>query len=201
MYILYDNHGKYICKDTFQQNGAMHERFRITTNRRDAASYDTKEKAENVKENCLNRNLKRMGFIVVEIPCEERVEIADVKDENFEVDLAAILDDLTHIDSLVVDIPLKKATLFKALSTVDREISDIHHWLELEKINACQGYRASALLKEKLMRRRDIKNGIEVLRAISDVEVTISNLKNRTYQPRELKELFEDKDYERKEAD
>jgi len=184
MYILYDEKGNYICKDTFQQYGGMHECYSITTNIDNAVMFDSEEKADNVRRNCLNRNLKRMGFRVTEQQPDVNVQ------EEKSVPVEVVLDDLSHVGSLLVDLNLKRDALFNALSVVDREISDIHHWLELEKINACQGYKASAMLREKLLRRRSIKDGIEIIQAISNVETTINNLKNRTYQPRELKELF-----------
>ena len=184
MYILYDEKGNYICKDTFQQYGGTHECYSITTNKGNAITFDSEEKADNIRKNCLNRNLKKMGFMVAELEPDKNAQ------EEKPVPVEVVLDDLSHVGSLLVDLNLKRDALFNALSVVDREISDIHHWLELEKINACQGYKASAMLREKLLRRRSIKDGIEIIQAISNVETTINNLKNRTYQPRELKELF-----------
>lgn len=201
MFILSNDKGKYICEDTFTQNGSMHKKYGITTDRNKAILYNEMNKAENVKNNCLNRSLRSMGFKVVQIKEQvisdsEKENIKPVNEETFSENLIGILNDITHIDSLVSDVQDKKNILFYALKTVDREISDIHHWIEFNKFNACEGYKAFALLKEKLSHRRDIKNGIEVLKAVSNVEETVIALKNRNYRPRELDELFQGDSYE-----
>lgn len=187
MYILANNSGKYICKDS-------KERFSITTNSQLATSWETREKAENVRKNCLTKTLKNKGFTVKEIKEEVKEETKEEKVaidlEHFEENLKDILDDVSHIDTLISDIPTKLSTLFHAQSIVDREISDIHHWIEFDRFNAYEGYKAFALLKSKLIHRRQIKDGIEILRAVSDMETTIQNLRNRSYTPRELEELF-----------
>lgn len=191
MFILTDNKGKFICKDSFKQNGSVHERYSFTTDQSRASSWESREKAENIKNNCLNRSLRDSGFTVKEINKTAKKQVDCKHDEvDFTVDLTEILNDISHINSLMSDIPVKMNVLHHALSVVDREISDIHHWIEFDKFNAYQGYQAFAMLKEKLNHRRDIKNGIKVLDAVSNVETTVSNLKNRKYNPRELDELF-----------
>ena len=193
MYILTNNHGKYICKNKYEYNGSVHERYSVTTNPDGAAKWETREKAENIKKNCLTRTLKDMRFQVQEIQGKPETEIrkdVSVDLEKFEENLTAILDDVSHIDTLISDIPTKLNVLYHALSVADREITDIHHWIEFDKFNACEGYKAFALLKEKLRHRRHVKDGIEILRAVSDMETTINNLKNRSYTPRELEDLF-----------
>lgn len=183
MYILVNKQGKYICKD-------KQDKFSVTTNPDIAAKWETYEKAENVKKNCLNSMLKNMGFQVKDNQVEVNNEGKPVDMETYEENLSEILSDVSHIDTLISDIPTKLNILYHALSVADREIIDIHHWIEFESFNACEGYKAFALLKDKLRHRRNVKDGIEVLRAVSDMETTINNLKNRSYTPRELEELF-----------
>ena len=86
---------------------------------------------------------------------------------------------------------------------VDKEISDIYHYIELYAFNASDGYKLAKMLKDRLNRRREIKNELEILNRISLMPVgTICNGRGRTaieklidkhYQPRVLNELFENK--------
>jgi len=86
------------------------------------------------------------------------------------------------------------------LSKIDREITDIHHFIEFKKLNAYQGWIVYKLLQKKLLKRREIKDEMLILSNLSgcyltpeslgNIEKSIIGLEDRIYKPRELAELF-----------
>ena len=49
-------------------------------------------------------------------------------------------------------------TCSSRLSEVDKEISDIYHYIEFSNLDAYRGWKAYKLLKDKLKERREIKD-------------------------------------------
>ena len=200
MYVLSNDKGQYICKDRFKRGGSIHETFSITTNITLAETWDDREKALNTANNSLSKTLRNKGFRVVRLEnqnCQagnldvHQVQAGESHDLS-EEELQELLEDVFRISRLINDVKGKTDALSGALRRVDKEITDIHHWIELNKLNAYQGYKASAILQKKLKQRRIIKNGMAILRAMSGVEVAVSNMENANYRPRVLNELFED---------
>ena len=86
------------------------------------------------------------------------------------------------------------------LSEIDKEICDINHYIEFFSLDAARGYKAYRMLKERLAKRRFIKD--ELARAgyfMGGTSADFSNgliarqikeLDNRHYTPRVLTELF-----------
>lgn len=96
----------------------------------------------------------------------------------------------------------RKEALLIDLSNVDKEISDINHYIEFGgKFNAYQGWLAFNMLRNRLKKRRKIKDELHILMQLGECKVnstmlaeikdSIVSLDTRKYQPRILKELFE----------
>ena len=95
----------------------------------------------------------------------------------------------------------RKDELLSQLSKVDQELSDINHYIEFCNLNAAQGYKAYKMIKERRIKRRSIKNELEVLsiilgKKISDtasdeIQKAIAGMDKRTYKPRVMTELFD----------
>lgn len=94
-----------------------------------------------------------------------------------------------------------KDSLGAALSTIDMEISDLMHYIEIMNLNAANGYKVFAMLKEKRIRRRRIKDDMAKFAVLSDATLeelisgtllaTLKKIDNdRIYTPRKLPELF-----------
>ena len=87
------------------------------------------------------------------------------------------------------------------LSEADKEISDILHYIEFFNFSASDGYKLSKALKDVRLRRREIKNQIEIIEYInSSTGTSISEghlnrqleaISEKQYTPRVLNELFE----------
>lgn len=91
--------------------------------------------------------------------------------------------------------------LNKELSNLDKEISDVLHYIEFYKFNAAEGYKLAKLLKTITEKRRDVKNELKLINIIKthtlnmagDGKTTtaIKALGDQKYNPRILTSLFE----------
>lgn len=112
-----------------------------------------------------------------------------------------IFDELEKIGVAICD---RRKYLFSELSKIDKERTDIEHFIEIYPLSASQGYKIAKKLQDCLSRRREIKNEIEVLNRISALKVceiykgkganALAKLESKQYTPRILKDLFKTKD-------
>ena len=97
----------------------------------------------------------------------------------------------------------RKDELSKAQSEVEKELCDLLHYIELYDLTDEECLRATRLMKDARHRRRDIKNEIayiDIFKKTLGISTNVSKAKscikelkkmeNRTYHPREMKELF-----------
>lgn len=183
-----------------------------------AATVLTQTKANNILANMIKPK-DRGGWSVQawkapEAPQEEPAKKSRAKDpakaqEKAEKkEKAAFLDQwLAKADEFkhyYEDLLERKQALIEELRTVSAELCDIEHYIEFTSLNASGGYRAYRMLKERLLRRRQIKDELLCIsiflraepRNILNGNLTrqIAGLGTREYGPRVLTELFEDKD-------
>ena len=86
------------------------------------------------------------------------------------------------------------------LSNIDKEITDIEHYIEFFCLDAAKGYKAYRMLRERLTKRRHIKdemncadyiiNGSASEFSDGTVAKRLNALDKRQYEPRVLSELF-----------
>ena len=89
-------------------------------------------------------------------------------------------------------------------SNIDKQISDILHYIEFYNFSASDGYKLCKALKELRLRRKDIKNELDLIGIITthtcnniangNTNKAIDNLGKRQYAPRVLNDLFVNKD-------
>lgn len=183
-----------------------------------AATVLTQTKANNILANMIKPK-DRGGWSVQawkapEAPQEEPTKKSRAKDpakaqeEAEKKEKAAFLDQwLAKADEFkhyYEDLLERKQALIEELRTVSAELCDIEHYIEFTSLNASGGYRAYRMLKERLLRRRQIKDELLCIsiflraepRNILNGNLTrqIAGLGTREYGPRVLTELFEDKD-------
>ena len=111
------------------------------------------------------------------------------------------IDKITDLNGLATDALHRKEVLCEELSFVDRELSDINHYIEFCNLNAAQGWKAYKMIKERRIKRRSIKNEIQILNIILDKKISdtvtneilesMSKMDKRTYEPRVMNELFD----------
>lgn len=102
--------------------------------------------------------------------------------------------------TLFQDLYAYREQLNTDLSNVDQEICDIQHYIEFYTLDAAKGYKAYRMLKECLLRRRNIKN--EIAKTDSFLSASPSDFSSGqtgqklytidhcSYKPRILNELF-----------
>lgn len=111
------------------------------------------------------------------------------------------IDRISDLNGLAKDATDRKDVLSKELSDVEKEIQDCLHYIEFTNLNAAQGYKAYKILKDRRVKRRSIKNELQVLgiilgkkiseTATDEIMKCIEGLDNRQYAPRVLQELFD----------
>lgn len=170
--------------------------------------------------NNINKNL-RDRYFVKEIPLkdikidnsEELVNncytydyniIEKLKNTNiYETDIKQLIDIIKELNIFIEKISEKYEILSKNLSDIDCEISDIQHYIEFTNLNAYQGWHVCSLLKDKLKKRRTIKDELLIINSLKDckfdikdlenIQLFIKNMQNRQYKPKKLFDLFENK--------
>ena len=138
----------------------------------------------------------------------ETVEKQTIEDRQKEITFRPIEDDnikdwlekINTIRDVLSGSSSRKDELLGKLSEVDREISDINHYIEFGNYNACQGWRCFKMLQTLLRQRRKYKNEIQVLQmikeckfdndSISSLSEKIAEVSNKLYHPRAFPELF-----------
>lgn len=178
--------------------------------------WEQRFKAQNVLSNCINKNFRKR-YRVVEIADEiisksnKKMKIIikskdnvakqienEFVEENYFGDLTAKID---KFSDFIQNAEQRKDILLNILSEVDKEITDINHYIELgDKFNAYQGWLAFNMLRSKLRKRRKIKDELYILmqlgkckvnsQMLMEIKNSIDKLSTREYQPRILKELF-----------
>ena len=210
-YVITDGHGSYIRKDEFSgkyvpvRNASFAERF------------EQRCKATNVLKNAIGKNI-RSKYKVVDI--EE--ETAPIRQTVREVNSSSSKDQVVKIiasekpaesqtekwvsgaetlTEFVMDAEKRKEELVGLLSEVDKEITDINHYIEFGRFNAYQGWLAFTMLQNRLRKRRKIKDELSVINQLGECKITsdmmidiknaIAELGNRKYAPRVLTQLFD----------
>lgn len=180
----------------------------VPTSSEAMADIYTKKQAESICKNSLPKALKNIFYVEKydEPPaCIKQVNQKDLKNNSENVmnteNIQMWLDKVSSLNGLRSDATKRKEELCKQLSNVDKELSDINHYIEFYNLNAAQGYKAYKMVKERRIKRRIIKNELTIVdvileKKISDsmteeIEKAIQNLDERTYTPRILSELFD----------
>ena len=105
------------------------------------------------------------------------------------------------LNGLATEALHRKDELVQQLSKVDQELSDVNHYIEFCNLNAAQGYKAYKMIKDRRIKRRNIKNELQVVdiilskkiceTATDEIQKAIAGMDQRTYEPRVLNELFD----------
>ena len=111
------------------------------------------------------------------------------------------LDKIDGLNGLATEALHRNDELVQQLSKVDQELSDVNHYIEFCNLNAAQGYKAYKMIKDRRIKRRSIKNELQVVdiilskkiseTATDEIQKAIAGMDQRTYEPRVLNELFD----------
>lgn len=171
------------------------------------ADIYTRKQAETIYNRSLPKALKSVFHLEkYDTPPQEIKQVNPLIPHNTKTTVHS--DDVEHwinkistLNGLADEALYRKDELTQQLSAVDQELSDIFHYIEFCNLNAAQGYKAYKMIKERRIKRRTIKNELEVVTAIlnkkigdgieNEISKIVDNLETRTYEPRILKELFD----------
>lgn len=159
------------------------------------ASRMSYEKANNIYTNSISPVFRKVWSIT-----EYEAELAELRaleEKKFNFDWHELS---ASQNRLYDDLRQYGLSLNDQLSQVDMEICDIQHYIEFFALDAAKGYKAYRMLKERLVRRREIKDEMAKVNLFlsgtsSDfssgkVSRQLKNMDNSAYQPRILNELF-----------
>lgn len=178
-----------------------------TSNEALADVFGNKE-ANSVYQNNLPKALKSVFHIQkIDTPQKlvKQITHAEVQENTETVSVAENIqywvDKISGLNGLASEALHRKEELINQLSEVDKELCDINHYIEFCNLNAAQGYKAYKMIKDRRVKRRSIKNELDVLNIIlgkkisetatDEIQKAISGMDKRTYEPRVLNELFD----------
>lgn len=170
----------------------------------------TRKQAENICKSSLPKALRAVFYVkkIDESPQSQLVKQVTVEEisQNTEKVLDADnikkwLDKVSGLNGLAKDASNRKQELLTQLKRVENEMCDVQHYIEFCNLNAAQGYKAYKMLQDILIKRRSIKNELDVLQIIlgkrisesvvEQIQRSVARMDVRQYEPRVLKELFD----------
>lgn len=175
--------------------------YSIVTSVDSAKKFNSLTTASNILKASVPKALKVYKWKVLKYEEEKEQQ----KSESLVKEYSSV--DKEELKSLLQTLSEKFSTLQNNIeylsqeqSKVDREISDILHYIEFNKFSACDGYKICKSLKELRLHRRSIKNEIEMIKTIQthnynniakgNTYNAIAGLENKEYAPREFCDLF-----------
>lgn len=145
---------------------------------------------------------KITDWTILPVPEEDiKIEEIDQKSSTMEfIDIDTMINELNELTSKTEYFAKYSKSINKQLAEVELEIEDLYHYIEFSLFNAAQGYHAYKMLKERLIKRRQLKDERIILDSIQEknmltctsenINETVEKLESRSYRPRVLKELF-----------
>lgn len=193
-WIRKDKHGKYVPTSS----GAMAAEF-------------TRKQAEAIFNNSLSKPLKSCFHVEIWNDGTREIEqtVKKITKISMKNNTETVFDSpvtqkwlqkVNGFNGLHDEILSRKQELNTQLNTYEKQILDWRHYIEFSTLNAAQGFKAYKGLKTMLQKRRIIKNEAQVLSIVldcmanntyGDIEKRVAGLDNRTYEPRELDEIFD----------
>lgn len=167
-----------------------------------AKRFPSKQYAENIFKSSVPKILKKSY--------DWNIEEAEELEVNRKVNASYVHIDVTDLQTIINDLSNKISTLqgnkewlLEQESNIDKQISDILHFIEFEKFSASEGFKLCKALKELRLKRRDVKNELEIIGILNShtcnnianghTNKAISGIENKQYTPRVLTELFENR--------
>ncbi len=167
-----------------------------------ADKYDNEWLAKRVAENCLPAADRKHSRVVYEADTKTKMKTVEevvgkaAQDENATEDIQKMKDYILGLDGKCNELKLE-------LSELDQAIEDIKHYIEFYDLDADRCfYIVNNLLKPVLVKRRKVKNDLEVIRQIGELQINENliypilqiyhQIENKVYVPRKYPELFEE---------
>lgn len=166
------------------------------------ATISNISKASNILKMIPKSLSKISEWTILPVPeSESSIYQDEIIDSNYSfIKLDTIVNDMMELTETAENYAKYAKTINKQLSEVELEIEDLYHYIEFSSFNAAQGYKAYKMLKERLIKRRELKDSIVVLDSVQEknmltcsrdnIDNVVNKLESRSYRPRVLQELF-----------
>lgn len=183
-------------------NGTLYIGNKGETCKQDKARiFADKKTADNFFKSCISKVLKNLNFHVEETNLDLPSTYINAK--YCEIDINELQSDINDLSSKLKLLKGNKEWLLDMQSEVDKEISDIMHFIEFYNFSASDGYKLCKALKDLRLRRRKIKNELELINIVNTQSLNnvasgqtnkaINGLDSKKYAPRILQELFDNR--------
>lgn len=172
--------------------------YTLTSDKNQAIVFSDQFSAERLLKHSISKKIKKIGVAVKRLDAED----TDLEDYDENENIESVENLLYTLSSVATKLKCRGQVLQEELSRQDRQITDVEHYIEFNigKLNAYEGYQAYKLLQDILIKRRKVKNELHILEDFKDkvaipkdIDTKINKLKSQTYEPRELKYLFDKK--------
>ena len=162
----------------------------LTTVSDDAYMWVLKTSAENVLSDAKNRSSNSPHAT---IDNSYKVEPVYIYVSDIEPDISDDLDTIKLFADIVQDSAEREESLLAQLSKVDRELSDIEHFIEFVDLNGVDGFKIYKKMQSIRQIRREIKHRLKIVQTINSQSIDPEVLKrlvkgfgNIYYKPREV---------------
>lgn len=162
----------------------------ITSNSDDAYMWALKTSAENVLADAKNRSSNSPHAT---IDNSYKVEPVYIYVSDIEPDISDDLNTIKLFADIVQDSAEREESLLAQLSKVDRELSDIEHFIEFVDLNGVDGFKIYKKMQSIRQIRREIKHRLKIVQTINSQSIDPEVLKrlvkgfgNIYYKPREV---------------
>lgn len=162
----------------------------LTSSSDDAYMWTLKTSAENVLSDAKNRSSNSPHAT---IDNSYKVEPVYIYVSDIEPDISDDLDTIRLFADIVQDSAEREESLLVQLSKVDRELSDIEHFIEFVDLNGVDGFRIYKKMQSIRQIRREIKHRLKIVQTINSQSIDPEVLKrlvkgfgNIYYKPREV---------------
>lgn len=162
----------------------------LTSSPDDAYMWTLKTSAENVLSDAKNRSSNSPHAI---IDNSYKVEPVYIYVSDIEPDISDDLDTIRLFADIVQDSAEREESLLAQLSKVDRELSDIEHFIEFVDLNGVDGFKIYKKMQSIRQIRREIKHRLKIVQTINSQSIDPEVLKrlvkgfcNIYYKPREV---------------
>lgn len=191
-FVVKINDSEYLTKNSVNK-------YILTPSIAKAIKFSSMEKANNIicsslPESIRNKKIEIKSFSK-ENPLSDNDEVSYVP-----FDIEEMKAGISTLEGQMNVIKGNKQYWLNQLSEVDKELSDIEHYIEFTKFSASEGYNLAKSIKECRQRRREIKNNLELISILNlgccnmisngTLLNRINGLNDKKYTPRVLTELF-----------
>ena len=167
----------------------------------DAKKFPSEKAATSALQSCVPKILrKNYSWKTLEVE-EAMSSDFKVNAQYTHVDIDDLRESISNLSKKFSVLQGNKEWLLEEQSNIDKQISDVMHFIEFNSFSACEGYKLCKALKELRLKRREVKNELELINIINchtcnniakgNTNKAINSIENKQYTPRVLVELFE----------